>query len=350
MKDFWPKDYTGKWIKPEYTQNLVSVIVPTYNRSGFLLDAMESVWNQSYRPIELIIVNDGSTDNTSDEINHWKMTHRDSGNFSTIEYKQINKGVSSARNQGLILSNGEFIQFLDSDDLLHSEKFSKSIDEFNENFDLDIVYTSWILSKKGEKDKVINGPEYSFKPNTYESILSYMWTASPLYKRSVIYKSGPWNEKLTRSEDREFCARVISQAKKVKKIDYPGAVYRQFVDDINITSSFSLPNPKHIKSGWIANQNMALLVELENHLNKRLALKNLAVKNLNYSKRAIACNLPRLTKEILTKDKYIWQLGFKSKIIALNLYLIASIPTKISGYIANKFINIRLKIRNRKWS
>src|SRR6266540_1479939 len=88
----------------------VSVVIPTYNRASLLREAIDSVLNQTFNDLELIIVDDGSTDNT-EEVVHSFTDHR------LMYLKQQNEGASSARNAGIQAATGEFIAFLDSDDL-----------------------------------------------------------------------------------------------------------------------------------------------------------------------------------------------------------------------------------------
>lgn len=100
----------------------VSVIVPCYNQAVYLDECIQSVLNQTYTNWECIIVNDGSTDNTEEVAKKW--IEKD----SRIQYiYKNNGGLSSARNKGLERASGDYIQFLDSDDIIHKEKFSKSL-------------------------------------------------------------------------------------------------------------------------------------------------------------------------------------------------------------------------------
>ncbi|MCJ7934334.1 MAG: glycosyltransferase [Chryseobacterium sp.] len=100
----------------------ISVIVPCYNQAIYLDECLKSVMNQAHINWECIIVNDGSTDNTEEVAKKW--AEKDS-RFHYI-YKK-NGGLSSARNAGLEKASGEYIQFLDSDDMIHPEKFSESL-------------------------------------------------------------------------------------------------------------------------------------------------------------------------------------------------------------------------------
>lgn len=106
---------------------LISIIVPCYNQAQYLDECLQSVIDQTYQNWECIIVNDGSTDNTKETARKW--TEKDE-RFQYIY--QENGGLSSARNTGLEKALGDYIQFLDCDDLIHREKFSKSLSHGSE--------------------------------------------------------------------------------------------------------------------------------------------------------------------------------------------------------------------------
>jgi len=113
----------------------VSVIIPTYNSSTTLLQALESVLNQTYKDLEVIVVDDGSTDDTRKTlelyINEKKITY----------LYQENQGCGVARNYGASIAKGEYLAFLDSDDYWHVEKLQKQIDEFAKNPSAVMCYT-----------------------------------------------------------------------------------------------------------------------------------------------------------------------------------------------------------------
>lgn len=97
-------------------RGLVSIIIPTFNRKNFITEAVESCIQQTYKKIEIIIVDDGSTDGTEELVK--QQQGKEWLNKPIRYYKQLNSGASAARNKGVEVSNGEFIQFLDSDDIL----------------------------------------------------------------------------------------------------------------------------------------------------------------------------------------------------------------------------------------
>jgi glycosyltransferase involved in cell wall biosynthesis len=122
---------------------LISVIIPTFNRSGVLLRAIHSVLNQSYKHFELIVVDDGSTDETE------RLLKPFIENQSIQYVRQDNKGVSSARNRGVSHASGEWLAFLDSDDEWLEDKLLHQIKFLNENFHLKIVYSDEIWMRNG---------------------------------------------------------------------------------------------------------------------------------------------------------------------------------------------------------
>ena len=115
---------------------MVSIIMPVYNSEKYVSDAIESVCNQSYKNWELLIVNDGSTDQSSKIIDDYAKKD------SRIKvFHRSNEGVSMARNYALDKCNGNYITFIDSDDVYHPERLKKMMQIFVQNPDCDIVFT-----------------------------------------------------------------------------------------------------------------------------------------------------------------------------------------------------------------
>jgi glycosyltransferase involved in cell wall biosynthesis len=176
-------------IKPQ-----VSVIIPTYNRGWIIKEAIDSVLAQDYTEFELIIVDDGSTDHTSDVL--------DSYGKDIKVISQKNKGVSAARNRGIAEASGKFIAFLDSDDLWLSQKLSVQIEFFNQMPDALICQTEEVWIRNGLR---VNPKKRHKKPSgmIFEPSLA-LCLVSPsavMIRRSLFEKVGGFDETLPACED-----------------------------------------------------------------------------------------------------------------------------------------------------
>ncbi|MFB2970847.1 glycosyltransferase family 2 protein [Aerosakkonema sp. BLCC-F183] len=110
----------------------VSVIIPVYNCEKYLAEAIESVLAQTYQPLEIIVIDDGSTDGSAEVAKHFG---------TTVQYCfQANSGTAAARNLGIELAKGDFFAFLDADDLWVEDKLTNQMAAFTNNPNLDIVY------------------------------------------------------------------------------------------------------------------------------------------------------------------------------------------------------------------
>lgn len=136
---------------------LVSVIIPAYNAGGFISETLDSVFAQAYRPMEVIVVDDGSTDETAKTIDKYREARgltgvQDNGKPDSsclIYVYQANSGPSSARNAGIIKAKGEYIAFLDADDLWVNNKISKQMQLFERDPSIDIIFSdAKILRRK----------------------------------------------------------------------------------------------------------------------------------------------------------------------------------------------------------
>jgi glycosyltransferase involved in cell wall biosynthesis len=115
------------------TRSLISCIVPVFNGERYLREALESIFRQSYQPLEVIIVDDGSTDGTA----MVAAAYRE----KVIYLRQDNAGPAAARNLGLSVARGEFVAFLDADDAWHQEKLARQMARFAARSELDLCIT-----------------------------------------------------------------------------------------------------------------------------------------------------------------------------------------------------------------
>jgi len=126
--------------KENCREDLVSVIIPTYNRAVIISDALESVREQTYRPIEVSVVDDGSSDDTETVVERWIKDRVSDEHFDVRYIHQKNQGGNPARNNGITHAKSRFIAFLDSDDLWHSDKLAKQIRVFDSDPEIGGVY------------------------------------------------------------------------------------------------------------------------------------------------------------------------------------------------------------------
>lgn len=185
--------------------SLVSVIIPTYNRSALVREAIQSVFDQQYRPIECIVVDDGSTDDTKQVVEQLQQLN---GKDFILNYiVQANQGAQVARNAGTAASTGEYIQYLDSDDLLFPGKLEAQVAYLQEHSSCDGVFGDW---RKGsvEQYELVKG-------FVSEDLISQMLTGrcihtlSFLMRRSIVLKTGEWDPAIRRNQEIDFHVRAL---------------------------------------------------------------------------------------------------------------------------------------------
>jgi len=163
---------------------LVSVIIPTYNRAVFVLKAIESVLAQTFTDYEIIVVDDGSTDNTDQQVANLVKS-----NEKVRYYKIVNQGVSFARNFGVDQSRGEWLAFLDSDDQWLPKKLEKQVLEVTNNNFIDIIYTDekWIRNGKFVNKKKYQG---KYSGDIFKECLAscFIGPSTVMMRRSLLDK------------------------------------------------------------------------------------------------------------------------------------------------------------------
>ncbi len=183
----------------------VSVIIPTYNRTQFILIAIKSVLKQTFKDFELIIVDDGSTDNTNEMI---------SGiSDKRIQYYyQFNRGPGSARNTGIKKSSGDFISFLDSDDEWMPEKLEIQLSEMEKkkNYYLSHTEEIWYKGKRLIKPKKIHKKRENNIFNQSLQLCSISMS-TVMIRRDLINIVGLFDEKLEVCEDYDYWLRVTAK-------------------------------------------------------------------------------------------------------------------------------------------
>jgi glycosyltransferase involved in cell wall biosynthesis len=181
----------------------VSVIIPTYNMGNFILKSINSLLNQTYKNIEIIIIDDGSTDNTYKIIKQIKKKN--------IKYiRQNNKKNSAARNTGIKNAKGEYIIFLDADDDLPLKSIEYRVKFLENNKNVDCVYGKTAYINKNNKIRCIKQSKQNIKPLDFFTAGKVPFIPMTLmYRKKIFKKIGLFDETIFRSQDADFCYRCI---------------------------------------------------------------------------------------------------------------------------------------------
>jgi len=207
-------------------KSLVTGIVPVFNGERYLGETLDSMLAQTYSPIEIIVVDDGSTDGTPDIVKSYG---------DRVRYlRQDNSGPAVARNQGINAAQGEFIAFLDADDLWHHEKLERQVARFEERPELDLCITYvqnfWIRELAAEAERYRDHPLSRPAPGYLMQTL--------LARRSVFETVGYFSPELKHSEKTDWFLRAQEMG-AVLEILTDVLVYRRF-HETNASRSHTL--------------------------------------------------------------------------------------------------------------
>ncbi len=211
------------------TTPVVSVVIPTYNGARFLPDTLRAVLAQTQRGVELIVVDDGSTDDTLAVVAATAPQAR--------VVQQPNAGVSTARNRGLRMAQGRFVIFLDQDDIWHPRMLQRQVDWLQAHAQHDVAvcrYQHWLP----RPDATYQPPEQAWPPEAegvdpaftgwvYHQFLLDCWalTSGTLMRRDAVVAVGGFDEALPYSEDWELWIR-LSQRSQFALLAWPPVLYR----------------------------------------------------------------------------------------------------------------------------
>lgn len=211
---------------------LVSILIPLYNSEKYISETIDSCLNQIYENIEIIIVDDGSTDNSLTIVKEYEKRYK-----NIKVYTQKNSGAQKARNLAFEKSKGLYIQYLDADDLLSQDKISTQIALAKEHGNMNVYTTKFIRFEEN-----IDEVQYIRREidRSFDSGIDWLvssWSGSGmgqtsiwLTPRELIERAGSWDESLSKNQDGEFFCRVLINTDKVIYSDSAIVYYRSSGD------------------------------------------------------------------------------------------------------------------------
>lgn len=217
----------------------VSVVIPLYNSSAFFNETMASVLDQTYKNIEVIIIDDFSTDNSYQIALEFQSD-------TVVVKKNKGKGACAARNYGYELSTGNYIQFLDADDILSPQKIEKQVNALNSLSNALAVCNTYHF-KDNIENSICSDQRYTFSTSKPEELFINLWggnelpmhmiqTSAWLTPRTLIEKAGLWDETLAKDQDGEYFARLGLQSSAIVYVPEIKNYYRKHATGKNIAS------------------------------------------------------------------------------------------------------------------
>lgn len=195
----------------------VSILIPMYNAEKYISETINSCIYQTYNNIEIIIVDDGSSDNS------YKIAEEYAKVDPTIFlYKQVNSGAPAARNLAFEKSSGEYIVFLDSDDVLDKNKILQQMNDARTHGKYNLYSGRFMYFSDNINNAVYKAASINRNFELARNWLTESWRTgvmggTPIWMahRDLITIAGPWNEKLTKNQDGEFFCRVVLNCKSI---------------------------------------------------------------------------------------------------------------------------------------
>jgi glycosyltransferase involved in cell wall biosynthesis len=330
---------------------MVSILIPNYNKANYLIETLDSVLAQTYTHWECIIVDDHSTDNSWEILEEYARLDQ---RFKVFKRPVDRKpGGNAARNFAFENSKGAYIQWLDSDDLIHKNKISEQISclQASEENSVSVANWKWIkessdIVKKNEfagnisniesrwdhyPDNGLNLILWLFKNKSFIPIHAY------LISKKILEESGLWNEDLIQNQDGEFMVRVLLKCEKVSFINSVYTYYRR-PDSNHLSKQTTFQSWDSWYDSYVLCDN--LILEKKDDLDTRKVL----IKNFEMLILSTLFDYPELAKKSWKRIKILCPkcfLNFKKPKIFILFYLFGFENTLKARKILKRFNIIR---------
>ncbi|MBE2170226.1 MULTISPECIES: glycosyltransferase family 2 protein [unclassified Cobetia] len=314
---------------------LVSIIIPCFNREEMILETLNSVYAQTYRPLELVVVDDGSTDNSIEVVKKFSRQNISDTSFKVKIYQQKNNGAPSARNFGLRHCTGDFIQFLDSDDILCSNKIKKQLEFLTSFPDCDFVYCQSMIFNHsiGDTDEIVgNEKSKTLKGHIGANALK---TDLGLYRVNTITKMGFWNENLKVWQEREYNLRLFTNKLNIGYIPEVLAYYRVHSNE---RISKTLTEQRHLDSLKVLERTAINGLSSDD---LKVAYTEICSHYFSIYKHALASNKKNIAKSaaynslVISLKSLNFKKILKSMAINISMYIF---PIKVSHSLIKRFL------------
>lgn len=251
----------------------VSIVIPNYNKGLFLLETIQSVQANTYADWEIILIDDGSTDKSVELAQ--SLAQKDT---RINIHLQKNQGGGAARNKGIALATGEYLLFLDSDDLLSEKCLENRVSLAKKNSD-GIGWVFPLLPFEGDfKDENFIAPWVPPRDQFLEKLIAHdiTWTSmSPIWKTSFIQQFGHWNSSYPRLQDIQFHTQLLLQNSKIYTFPEVEADCYYRLDERKLV----LGNRYNYLEKWVKGCNLYLvefIPQLASPLNKKITKTSMA--------------------------------------------------------------------------
>lgn len=204
----------------------VSVIIPAYNHARFLGEALESVLAQTYKDCEIVVVDDGSTDDTRTVATSYAPRVR--------YYFQPHGGEGNARNAGIRVTSGRYVAFLDADDTWAPEKLAKQVAYLDAHPEVGVVFTSYLKTDEAGKPLTVEPKRFPYTRSAFETMLIWPYGSMnvAVVRRTCLDRVGGFDETLLFGTDWDIWLRV-AQHYGMANLDQPLATYRQSAGSVS---------------------------------------------------------------------------------------------------------------------
>lgn len=305
-----------------YQKGLVSVVIPTHNRQDLIQRAVDSALAQTYQQIEVIVVSDGSTDDTASVVN--KICSSDK-RVSFIEYSP-GKGGNHARNTGIKAAKGEWVAFLDDDDEWHAAKIEKQLEVANQDDGIGLICTGMLAIYDGDGSTSVYIPDTPYDASKAILLRNTIGsTTTVMMKHELLDACGMFDEDLMAKQDYDLWVRAC-QMTKVGVVKEPCVNYHNLVSNNQVSWNYK----KYADATEYLNKKYEQLYKEK--LSDEEWAELCSISMFSIARKAMKVNNGKAARQYICKS-----LRYKKKPIVILAWLGSFLPFPILNRIYNKF-------------